>query len=85
MKLEEHPFIQSVSADRRQTIMEEIQLLNLKDRDVIDHLKNTTTHYMDEMMRTEKLTLVGTMVSSLLHDFKNPFAIIGLGTTIINQ
>lgn len=44
MKLEEHPFIQSVSADRRQTIMEEIQLLNLKDRDVIDHLKNTTTH-----------------------------------------
>lgn len=40
---------------------------------------------MDEMVRTEKLTLVGTMVSSLLHDFKNPFAIIGLGTTIINQ
>lgn len=52
---------------------------------VIDHLKNTTDHYIDEVMRTEKLTLVGTMVSSLLHDFKNPFAIIGLGTTIINQ
>lgn len=52
---------------------------------VIDHLKHTTDHYMKEVMRTEKLTLVGSMVSSLLHDFKNPFAIIGLGATIINQ
>ncbi|WPJ94759.1 ATP-binding protein [Coraliomargarita algicola] len=52
---------------------------------VIHHLKSTTDHYMDEVMRTEKLTLVGTMVSSLLHDFKNPFAIISLGSTIIEQ
>jgi signal transduction histidine kinase len=36
-------------------------------------------------MRTEKLTLVGTMMSSLLHDFKNPFAIISLGSNIIGQ
>jgi signal transduction histidine kinase len=175
MKLEEHPFIHSISGDRHAAIMDEIQVLELSDGDiifeensepdalflilsgdvafaksradgnwkivsessegnffgevgvftgehralaamarrnctvakvpektvkkiiedaepvrrilisVIDHLKNTTDHYMDEMMRTEKLTLVGTMVSSLLHDFKNPFAIIGLGTTIINQ
>lgn len=52
---------------------------------VIHHLKSTTDHYMDEVMRTEKLTLVGTMMSSLLHDFKNPFAIISLGSTIISQ
>jgi signal transduction histidine kinase len=52
---------------------------------VIHHLKSTTDHYMDEVMRTEKLTLVGTMVSSLLHDFKNPFSIISLGSTIIEQ
>ncbi|MDQ8194861.1 ATP-binding protein [Coraliomargarita sp. SDUM461004] len=52
---------------------------------VIHHLKSTTDHYMDEVMRTEKLTLVGTMVSSLLHDFKNPFAIISLGSNIIGQ
>jgi signal transduction histidine kinase len=52
---------------------------------VISHLKQTTDHYMDEVVRTEKLTLVGTMVSSLLHDFKNPFSIISLGANIIGQ
>lgn len=52
---------------------------------VILHLKSTTSHYLDEMMRQEKLSLVGTMVSSLLHDFKNPFSIISLGTNLIQQ
>lgn len=52
---------------------------------VIFHLKSTTNHYMDEVMRTEKLALVGTMVSSILHDFKNPFSIISLGSTIIQN
>jgi len=52
---------------------------------VIHHLKSTTNHYMDEVMRTEKFALVGTMVSSILHDFKNPFSIISLGSSIIQQ
>ncbi len=52
---------------------------------VIRHLRSTTDHYMEEVMRTEKLTLVGTMVSSLLHDFKNPFSIISLGSNLIGQ
>jgi len=52
---------------------------------VIHHLKSTTDHYMDEVMRTEKLTLVGSMMSSLLHDFKNPFSVISLGAHIIEQ
>lgn len=52
---------------------------------VILHLNNTTNHYMQEIMQTEKLSLVGTMVSSILHDFKNPFSIISLGTHIISQ
>lgn len=52
---------------------------------VIHHLEGTTTHYMDEVMRTEKLALVGSMVSSILHDFKNPFSMISLGATLIQQ
>lgn len=52
---------------------------------VIAHLKSTTSHYMDEVMRKEKLSLVGTMMSSILHDFKNPFSIISLGSHIIQQ
>lgn len=52
---------------------------------VIHHLEGTTTHYMNEVMRTEKLALVGSMVSSILHDFKNPFSMISLGATLIQQ
>jgi len=52
---------------------------------VIHHLRSTTNHYMNEVMRTEKFALVGTMVSSILHDFKNPFSIISLGSTIIQN
>lgn len=51
---------------------------------VIHHLKSTTHHYMEEVMRTEKLALVGTMISSILHDFKNPFSIISLGAHILS-
>ncbi len=175
MKLEEHPFIQSISVDRRDGLVNEVEILDLEDgavifdensapdalflilkgnvaftkekldgslqnvsqsgegsffgevgvftgehralgamatgpcqiarvpevtvkkiiedaepvrrilESVIHHLKSTTDHYMDEVMRTEKLTLVGTMVSSLLHDFKNPFSIISLGSNLIGQ
>jgi signal transduction histidine kinase len=52
---------------------------------VIEHLRSTTSHYMEEVMRKEKLTLVGTMISSILHDFKNPFSIISLGSHILQQ
>lgn len=52
---------------------------------VIHHLNNTTRHYVEDVMRSEKLSLVGTMVSSILHDFKNPFSIISLGAHVIRQ
>ncbi|MBT4757072.1 MAG: cyclic nucleotide-binding domain-containing protein [Opitutae bacterium] len=52
---------------------------------VIKHLKSTTSLYIEEVTRKEKLALVGTMISSILHDFKNPFSIISLGSHIIQQ
>ncbi|MEM7790440.1 MAG: ATP-binding protein [Verrucomicrobiota bacterium] len=52
---------------------------------VISHLRSTTDHYMDNVMHQQKLLMVGTMVSSILHDFKNPFAIISLGSALIKK
>lgn len=52
---------------------------------VISHLKKTTAQYIDEVTRQEKLSLVGTMVSSILHDFRNPFSIISLGAHLVSQ
>ncbi len=50
---------------------------------VIQHLQGTTSQYITEIVRTEKLALVGTMIASILHDFKNPFALISLGAHLI--
>jgi len=50
-----------------------------------DHLKSTTRHYLDEMIRTEKLTYVGTMIATILHDFRNPLSIISLAKTLIER
>ncbi|MGJ8652625.1 MAG: sensor histidine kinase [Opitutaceae bacterium] len=66
-------------------IIEEAEPIRRILESVINHLKSTTDHYIHQVMRTEKLTLVGTMVSSLLHDFKNPFSIISLGASLIEQ
>ncbi len=50
---------------------------------IVNHLHHTTRHYVDEMLRQEKMSLVGNMVSSIIHDFKNPFTLISLGAQMI--
>lgn len=52
---------------------------------VVRHLNSTTEHYLGEVLRKEKLALVGTMFSSLLHDFKNPVSTISLGAELIGM
>lgn len=52
---------------------------------VINHLSSTTHHYITDIMRREKLSLVGTMMASILHDFRNPFSIISLGAHFVGQ
>jgi len=50
---------------------------------IVSHLHHTTRHYVDDMLRQEKMSLVGNMVSSIIHDFKNPFTLISLGAQMI--
>ncbi len=51
---------------------------------VVSHLNHTTRHYVDDMLQQEKMALVGNMVSSIIHDFKNPFTLISLGAQMIS-
>lgn len=74
-----------VPEDAVKQIIEEAEPTKRILESVINHLKSTTDHYVHEVMRTEKLTLVGTMISSLLHDFKNPFGTISLGASLIEK
>lgn len=52
---------------------------------IINHLHETTRHYMDDMMQQEKMAVVGAMVNTIIHDFKNPFCLISLAAQIISQ
>lgn len=50
---------------------------------LIQHLHLTTTHYIQDVIQQEKLALVGTMINSLLHDFKNPFSVITMSAQLL--
>ncbi len=52
---------------------------------IIHHLHETTRHYMDDMLQQEKMAVVGSMVSTIIHDFKNPFCMISLSAQMIAQ
>ncbi|MDV7396189.1 cyclic nucleotide-binding protein, partial [Arthrospira platensis SPKY1] len=54
-------------------------------RSVISHLHNTTHHYIHEIVKQEKMALVGGMMNSIIHDFKNPFCLISLSTQLLQQ
>lgn len=50
---------------------------------LVQHLHLTTTQYVQEVIQQEKLSLVGTMINSLLHDFKNPFSVITMSAQLL--
>jgi len=54
-------------------------------RSIVNHLDHTTKHYVEDMLRQEKMALVGNMVNSIIHDFKNPFTLISLGAQLLIQ
>ena len=41
-------------------------------RSVVERLRGINSHFITELMRSERLSLVGTMANSIIHDLKNP-------------
>jgi signal transduction histidine kinase len=55
-------------------------------RSVTERLRSINTHFITEVMRTERLSLVGSMANSIIHDLKNPICIIrGCADLIADQ
>lgn len=52
---------------------------------IVHHLHATTKHYVDDMLQKEKMSVVGTMVNTIIHDFKNPFTLISLGAQMLRS
>jgi signal transduction histidine kinase len=39
---------------------------------VVERLRGINSHFITELMRTERLSTIGTMANSIIHDLKNP-------------
>ncbi len=54
-------------------------------RHIIRHLRYTTDRYVDQVVRKEKMTLVGEMVNTIVHDFRSPFTGIQLSSSMLRE
>ena len=52
---------------------------------VSERLRSVNAHFISEVMRTERLSLVGAMANSIIHDLKNPICIIRCCTDLITS
>ena len=54
-------------------------------RRVLAHLRKTTDEVVQEIVHKEKLTVVGEMANSIMHDLRNPVANIRLSADLISM
>ncbi|MDF1738833.1 MAG: ATP-binding protein [Verrucomicrobiales bacterium] len=47
---------------------------------IASELKSANTHFINELIDSERLSLIGTMMGSMVHDFRNPIATITLAS-----
>jgi signal transduction histidine kinase len=52
---------------------------------VVERLRTTNARFIDELLRSERLTLLGTMLSSIVHDLKNPMTAIVSSVSYLQQ
>jgi signal transduction histidine kinase len=45
-------------------------------RIMVQRIRYTNSRYIEELLRNERLTILGTMVSSIIHDLRNPMSAI---------
>ncbi len=54
-------------------------------RHVIASLRDTDTHFVQALIRKEKITLIGEMANSILHDFRSPVTSIRLALGAVGK
>jgi signal transduction histidine kinase len=52
---------------------------------VVQRLRSTNARFIDELLRGERLSLLGTMLSSIVHDLKNPMTAIVSSASYLQQ
>ena len=54
-------------------------------RSVTRRLRHNNEHFIDEVMRSERLSLIGSTISSIVHDMNNPISCILCGCEVIRM
>jgi signal transduction histidine kinase len=54
-------------------------------RVTIERLRSTNSRFIEQLLRSERLTILGTMLSSIVHDLKNPLAAISSSVSYLEQ
>src|SRR5438309_3889235 len=52
-------------------------------RSITERMRSVNSHFISEVMRSERLSLVGSMANSILHDLKNPICIVRCSADLI--
>lgn len=53
-------------------------------RSLVERLRGIDSHFITEVMRTERLSMVGTMANSIIHDLKTPIQALVSCTSLIS-
>ncbi len=75
-RLNQEPFLKILSESSWHTVL---RLFS----QVSENLRATNERYVSEVVRKEKITLVGEMANSMVHDFRGPFSTIKLATELM--
>jgi signal transduction histidine kinase len=54
-------------------------------RVTVERLRSTNSRFIEQLLRSERLTILGTMLSSIVHDLKNPIAAIASSVSYLEQ
>jgi signal transduction histidine kinase len=54
-------------------------------RVTVERLRSTNSRFIEQLLRSERLTVLGTMLSSIVHDLKNPLAAIMSSVSYLEQ
>ena len=52
---------------------------------VIGNLRSTDDRYIQDVVRMAKMSALGEMMASILHDCRNPFMVIGVATDLVRR
>lgn len=75
-RIPQKPFLKALSHSPWHTVL---RLFN----HISENLRATNERYVNEVMRQEKVALIGEMANGMIHDFKGPFTTIRLAVELL--